>query len=113
MPNASLALNQGGNVRGPSKNVKGVQRMPIAQVIFYHEKRLSALENNKSINNGTMSQASGAQTTTAIELLSQRLGKVEALLQQLQQQQEQEQQNTIQLEVEEGDEDEEQEEETE
>ena len=109
MPNASLALDQGGNVRGPSKNGgAGGHGMPIGQVLFYHERRLAALESNKSTDGNVLTQVSGAQTTTAIELLSQRLGKVESLLERLQQQLEQ--QNTIQLEVEEEEEEEEEEE---
>ena len=110
MPNASLALNQGGNVSERRALGAGLRRLPLEQVLFYHEKRLTTLENKDPTKN-TVNQIMESQATTAIELLSQRLGKVEALLQQLQQQQEQ--QNTIQLEVEEADEDEEQEEETE
>ena len=79
MPNASLALDQGGNVRGPSKNGGG-HGMPIGQVLFYHEKRLAELESNKTTDGNALTQVSGAQTTTAIELLSQRLEKVESLL---------------------------------
>jgi len=99
MPNASLALNQGGNVAANTTLPKGVTSMPAAKILFYHEKRLSALEKRNPTNN-SMSQMMDSQTATAIELLSQRLGKMEELLKQLAETQQQ-YENAIQLEVEE------------
>ena len=98
MPNASLANdNQGGNVAAPVNDNK--LRMPLGQVLFFHEKRLAFLENRTDMQK--MVKLVDSENATAIELLSKRLGNLETQLTLLQKKQQKA--NAIQFEIEEQD----------
>ena len=74
MPNASLANDQGGNLRAPrGPPPGGLKFFPVPQVLHFHEMRLKKLEENVP----TVSES------TEIELLKKKLEHVENLFHRL------------------------------